>query len=314
MACPHCKVDDLIGGSDSCRTWGRLGASARGLFGGYRFQHQVSSKTIVRNGNVTFESGAGSLPTGATSGFLQGEYRFPSTASAASLKFDTVNGLECRSRWDKVLNTAGLSWNNKLTVGSEGSCGDVSVQDFEFQNKQLAIGLGVQSPNPLTSAGAGHTVVEATGSVIVGETGLVLAGQSKFNAVAQSLVDFNIGTEFTTGPVTATVKTTRSMTGLTTSYFHKLWSEVDVAAEADLKREGLESASFGTEYRLDRETTLKAKMSTLGTVSTSVEHRLADPRLKLGLCTSFDATGREQLVANKFGFSLTYGDFSPSFF
>jgi len=312
MACPHCKVDGMIS-NDSCRTWGRLGASARGLFGGYKFQHTVSSRTTAKSGNVTFESGGGSLASGGTGAYLLGEYRFPNSSSVSAVKFDTVGGVEFRSRWDKLLDTAGLSWSNRLTVGSEGACGDISVQDLEYQTKQVAFGLGLQSANPLTSKQR-KAVVEATSSVNVGDTGLTIAGQTKLDAGEARLLDFNVGAEYASGPITTTLKTTKSMTGLTAAYFHKLWSDVDAGIEADFKRTGVDTVSTGVEYRLYRETTVKGKVNSLGTVSTAVEHRLADPRLKFGLSTSFDLSGPDRLVANKFGLSMTFGDGSaPAF-
>ena len=51
---------------------------------------------------------------------------------------------------------------------------------------------------------------------------------------------------------------------------------------------------MGTEYRIDADTTLKVKTELpSGDVSTHVEHRLANPRVLLGVATAFNLKSQE---------------------
>jgi len=280
----------------------------KALFGGYRFQHSATTRNITKNG-LAFESGLQQQQDGKVSGYSQGEYKHPKGHTAA-LKLDAVGGAEVRTKYEHVLDFNGLSWSSRMTLGNQ-SCGDIAAEDLDYQTQDFTVGLGFRSNNFLTSKLAAPTF-ECTGAFNIGTTGLTVAAQAKLQADKQQLTDYNIGAEYSNDAGTATIKSLKKFAAFTTSYFHRVTPDIDAGVSIDTVGMSPHMFTAGAEYRLDRETGVKAKIDSLYTVSTAVEHRLTNPRLKFGISTAFDATGPDRFIANKFGLSLSFGDYKSS--
>jgi len=65
--------------------------------------------------------------------------------------------------------------------------------------------------------------------------------------------------------------------------------------------------SFGSEYQLDPDTSVKGRWNNFGELATVVEHRLHNPHALVGAAASFKVKGLGQLQLDKFGLSLSVG-------
>jgi len=100
--------------------------------------------------------------------------------------------------------------------------------------------------------------------------------------------------------------------GYTGSYFHRVNRDLVVGGQVKAKDLQLKDASltFGGDYRLDVDTSVRGKVNVpKGVLSLAVEHRLPNPQLLLGLAGEFNVKNPAAPSASKFGLSFTLGDF-----
>lgn len=96
------------------------------------------------------------------------------------------------------------------------------------------------------------------------------------------------------------------------SYFQRV--SRDLVSGATFKINTVEKAkstmTVGTDYRLDADTGLKAKVELpTGKAALAIEHRLESPQVLVGLSSEFDVSNPQQVLPGKFGFSFSFGDF-----
>jgi hypothetical protein len=68
-------------------------------------------------------------------------------------------------------------------------------------------------------------------------------------------------------------------------------------------------ATVGSKYKLDDSTAIYKKLDSSGVLSSSIEHKLANPALKVNAAAQFNLFGTNCCAAEKFGLGLTFGDF-----
>jgi len=94
-------------------------------------------------------------------------------------------------------------------------------------------------------------------------------------------------------------------------FFHNINRDTSVGAKLSYEFSGKHSRSLslGLEHQLNSDTGVKAYLAVpSGTVSTAIEYRLANPKLKLGVAASFNAL-HQPLQADQLGITLTFGDY-----
>jgi len=157
-------------------------------------------------------------------------------------------------------------------------------------------------------------VVEATAAI--GLEGLSVGGQISFDvsAASQKASDFNVGAEYTRDNATITLITEKKGDVVRGLYHHQVNRDYQVGAQFDFAPRAEDAKrqrvfTVGTEYQLDVDTTVKAKADTTGVIQTVIQHNLQNPSLQLSMAASFNRKSADCLSAEKFGLSLTFGDY-----
>lgn len=142
------------------------------------------------------------------------------------------------------------------------------------------------------------------GSASYGMEGITLALSGKTTDFS-SLKDYNAAAEYQNKDVTLSLVTADKCEKVTVSYFQKWTKSLEWGAKMQLLPAS-NLLTVGTEYELDKHTTLKSMASTDGKVACAVQHKVKDPEFKMNLAAAFDTN--KGLQAQKFGVSLTFGD------
>jgi len=151
-----------------------------------------------------------------------------------------------------------------------------------------------------------------SGSGVIGFDGLSVGGEVKVDTASFSDVDdYNVGAQYDGGDYTVTAKTTDKLKNLGLQYIHKVNSDVQVGGALSAALDGSSDRSFGvaSEYKVDASTVVKVRADTKKVVAVAVEHRLANPRVQLGVASSWGIVGFSAPNPKDFGISLTFGDF-----
>lgn len=154
-------------------------------------------------------------------------------------------------------------------------------------------------------------------SATIGFDGLSVGGMLSSTVSGEGdfdIADHNFGVQYAKDDFIACIKTSDQGDSITGSYFHNLSKEHQLGCTflfAPTKPDS-KVLTFGTEYRLDANTVVKAKFDTTNNLSTAIQHTLGSPALQLGLASSFkidSSNTSASLTAKKFGVSCTFGDF-----
>jgi hypothetical protein len=185
-----------------------------------------------------------------------------------------------------------------VVKASEKPCGSVKAtyaQDFFAGSAEFSAN---QTKQKLALSG----VIGADGLCVGGSIDLDLSGNINDPS------EYAIGVQQQRSDYVATVLMTQKGEKVAASWFQTISEKLSVGSTLTFKpEEGSRTMCFASEYALDKDTTIKAKGSTCGTVAGAIEHRLRDPALKFGVAASFDS---KKSFANKdFGINLTFGDF-----
>ena len=125
------------------------------------------------------------------------------------------------------------------------------------------------------------------------------------------VTETNVGLEYEQDDYIASMYTEKNLSTMTAAYFQRLTPSHVLAAQFsyNLKTRQDRKLVVGSEYRIDADTTLKVKAELpAGDVSTHVEHRLANPRVLLGVASGFNLKS-QKLAADRVGINLTVGEF-----
>jgi len=149
-------------------------------------------------------------------------------------------------------------------------------------------------------------------SVVIGFDGLSVGGEVKLDTASFSDVDdYNVGAQYDGGDYTVTAKTADKGANLAVQYLHKVHADVQVGGQLKASLDGASERSFGvaSEYKVDASTTVKLRADTKKVVAVAVEHRLPNPRVQLGVASSWGIVGFSAPNPKDFGISLTFGDY-----
>jgi len=152
-----------------------------------------------------------------------------------------------------------------------------------------------------------------TGSAVIGFDGLSVGGEVKLDTdtITKDVDDYNVAAEYTGSDYTATLKTASQGSVLTAQYIHKVHADVQVGGEFTTPLDGSDDGrAFGvaTEYKVDASTVVKARASTAKVFAVAVEHKLPNPRVAIGVASSWDIVGFNAWNPKAFGLSFTFGD------
>jgi len=154
------------------------------------------------------------------------------------------------------------------------------------------------------------------GSAVIGVDGLSVGAEVQLAADAKTEIkDYNLGAEYQTSDLTATLKTKKQATVLSATYFHKVNADVQVGGDVTFPIDGstgpkaVRVGTLATEYKVDASTTVKVKGTTEKVASLAVEHRLPNPRVQIGVASSWDIVTFQAWNPKAFGFSFTFGDY-----
>jgi len=299
MSCEFCNVHGCDSSDYSCRPFGRLGISISDLYTkGYNFRHLLSLRKITKNG-IGIESGFKCGAMG-TNGYLGADYSFPGVDVSGQL--DTDGDSKGKVRY----HHAGGIFSLGLNFGGDGWKGASGVFGAEYSNSLCALGATLHADPK--KKGKYQTHADGGGSLKVLDTGASVGAHVKADTTHGTLTDANVGVEYAYGPGIATLVTTKKFTGFTTSYFVKACPVADLGACVDITPQ-TRVYSLATEWRVDRDSTIKAKIDSTGALSTVFEHRMFNPLVRFGFSSSMDLHKRS-LAANKFGIGLSLGDYT----
>jgi len=183
--------------------------------------------------------------------------------------------------------------------------------------KDLAVKLAAEySQDFFTGSASVETAFgESTllgGSGVIGFDGLSVGGSVQLDTKSISSVDdYNVGAQYAAADYTVTAKTANQGNDLDLSYLHKVDKDVTVCGVLGAKLDGSAERSFAlaTEYKVDANTTVKFRGNTNRTIAVAVEQRLANPRVQVGVASSWGIVGFSAPNPKDFGFTLTFGDY-----
>jgi hypothetical protein len=187
-----------------------------------------------------------------------------------------------------------------ITVAG-GACGGLSVEASFAQD------------NITAQAKVAHNLNKGfkglTSSAVFGFDGVSVGGSVALDA-SGAPTDYNLGAQYSQKDLTAALVTSSKGDNITVSFFQTYSAATTLGASMLVKPEdGSRLFTFGTEHKLDSNTTVKGKATSTGVVGTSVTHVLANPSMKVVVSAEFDATGSDITKAQKFGIGLNFGDF-----
>lgn len=187
-----------------------------------------------------------------------------------------------------------------ITVAG-GACGGLSVEAAASQDYFSAQAKVCHNINK------GCTSVST--SAVFGLDGVSVGGSLQLDA-SGTPQDYNIGAQYAQKDLIAALVTSSKGDNITVSFFQNYTAATTLGASMLVKPEdGSRLFTFGTEHKLDSNTTVKAKADSAGIIGTSVTHVLSNPAMKVQVSSEFNATGADIAKAQKFGISLNFGDF-----
>jgi len=266
----------------------------------YDYKNQVNTKNNVHGGDVTLDS---TLVLGE--GKEKGSSDFSGVVKATykNKDFGQVEG-EIATKgalWGEVKAT---KLHDGLTVilrGTEKPTGKVTA---EYRQESVATTVSAEVQT-------GTTLVE--GTLVAGVDGFSVGGQALYNTGKADVDDYNFAGEYSQPDYTLSVRTANKAEQVNGSYWHKipssrgkLGTQVGGQLSWDLQSNN-RVFTLGTEHDVDDSTSVKGKIDSNGIVSGVVEHRLANPAMKVGLSSQWN--GKNKFTSDKFGVALSFGDF-----
>jgi len=256
-------------------------------------------------------------------------------------QYDYKNEAKVISRAENgvVVESGGYHQAKGLAGYSKVNWTDKSIGAFEVEahsngeykgklitNKYEGVGLTLEG-NPVTlsveagyskeafaaSAKVSHNVDKGDTTMnvgaVIGFDGISVGGSCDFNAAnPSSPTDYNIGAECSQRDLVGTIVTSNKLIDITASYFQTISSRLVLGSSLLVKPDSRIFVTGG-EYSLDKYTTLKFKGDSVGVVGAAVSHVLINPAAKVSASAQFDTQSSNPFSPQKFGVSLSFGDF-----
>lgn len=256
-----------------------LGKSVNDLFKQkkYTFGKQVEVKQTSSNFETTSKASIG----GSSSAELTTKYSDKSFGSV-EVSTDSVNKIST-----KIVATKLAPGLKITTEAAKGKNSSASVEAKYTKDSVAAVAKFDDKKNLAVDA-------------VVAHKGLSVGGSAKLNPFDQQVIDFNAAVQYQKQGFVATLSTANKFDQLTAQVSNQVDSRTFVAAEFQYNlAEETRKLQFGGSYKLDNETTVKAKISQDGKISGVWQHKLnSNAALSLGVDT--DAA----LAQTKAGFKL----------
>jgi hypothetical protein len=166
-----------------------------------------------------------------------------------------------------------------------------------------AVTLGEEKKEKVDPGIAANVAVSAT----IGHEGLTVGGQVNLDQT-QTVTDYAIGLQYDHGPVTGTLLTENQAEVIKASYVHRINTKHTVGAEFVSEDKG-KTLNFASEYKPDKATGFKLRASTSGELAGTIEHRLLEPRVSVGVSASWKVKGSSNVRLDKVGVGLHFGDY-----
>jgi len=179
--------------------------------------------------------------------------------------------------------------------------GDISTE-ATYKNGDMLSALAKATHNVNKSS------TKISASAVVGFEGVSVGGGVDLDGSGNP-TDYNVGAEYATKDLVASLYTTKQGEDITVSFFQKLSGCTSLGASMLVTSAGSRTFTFGSDHALDKKTGLKLKADSAGVVGMAVSHVLSDPKMKVGMSAEFDAAGDDALKAQKFGVCLSFGEF-----
>lgn len=216
----------------------------------------------------------------------------------SSTKLVNVKGL-------KLSLGGGFDPSSKCKIQSKGLSAKGEV-DYTKNNLAVtgAVTVGTENDN---WAEAVQT------AAVLGYDGLSVGGQIKLRPdKANTLDDTSAGAQYERQNFIAALSTESNGDKIGFSWFHKVRKDWQLGAELvsnDKDEKRPRTLSVASQYAIDANTTFKTRWNNFGEIGAVVEHRLANPTAQVGAAAQFSTEGLKGIKTDKFGLSLTLGDF-----
>ena len=270
----------------------------------FEYKHKLATVATHRSG-LRVESGAILQDGGAALGYVKS--RFPSFEyGTVTAEVYTDAGSESRVEFVAKGLPVGLTLTGAVASKDKDKAfkGPVDTVDVSYRTEYVA--ATVKGKTDLQTHKVDASLSLGTMGVSVG--GLVSVDASN----GADVTEMNAGVEYEQDDYVASMWTERNLSYLTAGYFQRLTPGHVLAATFGCNpiTKGERKLTVGNEYRVDADTTLKTRMDIpTGDVSTHVEHRLANPRLLLGVSSQFNLLRSQKLAMDKVGVNITLGEF-----
>jgi len=268
--------------------FGDIGKKAKDVLS-KKYDYRNEAKVVKKSsGGLTFDSGA---TFGKSDNYIKGTYKCGDFGEAEA-ELHTAADTKAKVKFDKFAagSAVTLSVSSKPDVNVEATyTRDMLATQVKLTHAETSLGVSASASLGMDGYTAGvSSVVDLTGGNV-------------------ALKDLCFGAEARYGDIIAAAKTAKNNQNKTLSVYYKLSSVLALGASVDAtpKATGL---ALGSEYALSKTTGVKARAASTGAVGVVVEHKLADPALKLAMSAEFDATNYGA-PANKFGLSFVFGDY-----
>ena len=269
----------------------------------FEYKHKLATIASHRNG-LRIESGAIIQDGTAAVGYVKS--RFPSfDYGTVTAEVYTDAGQE--SKVDFVAKGLPVGMALQATLSSKDKDksfkGPVDTMDLTYRAEYVA--ASVKGKTDLST----HKV---DASLSLGYQGVSVGGLVSLDATSGAdVTEMNVGAEWQQDDYLASMYTEKNLTYLTAAYFQRLTPAHVLAAtfSYNIHTRAERKLCVGNEYRVDADTTVKSRVDIpTGDVSTHVEHRLANPRLLLGVSSLFNLKS-QKMAMDKMGVSVTLGEF-----
>jgi len=267
-----------------------LGKKAADLFKkNYDYKNEV--KVTSKSGGVKIETGG--YQAKGLAGYTKANW---TDAYLGDVEVEAHSTGTAKGQF-KLKNVGGTG--AATTISGTGS-GDLAAETV-YETDKLAATLKVS--HNLSKACTGVAL-----SAVLGMEGISVGGSLALKGSTPT--DYNIGAEYAQKDLVAALVTSSKGEKITASYYQSLSKRCQLGSSMLVSPEaGTRVFGFGCNYGLDANTTLRSKIDSNGIVGESIEHIVANPNLKLQVSAQFDALGSDPMVAQKFGLSLSLGDF-----
>jgi len=269
----------------------------------YDFKNQVGSKHNV-SGDLNIESTATVGEAWDVSGNVKTKYKNKDFGEFEG-EFNTGGALTGELKANKL--------HDGLTVVVKGTEKPNAKVSLEYRRESVSATVGTDVNF------SGKTTAKLDASVVAGVDGFSVGGNVVYDADKSALDDYNFGAEYSEKDYTLTLKTApndkskaKKADEVVASYFHNLPAKgkhkTQVGGQASWNLTSDDRVlTFGSEHDVDDNTLVKAKVDTNGIFATAIEHRLANPALKVALSSSWEGK-KKTTTPEKFGVALTFGD------